>query len=102
MQTETIHRESDGTLPSYAWPGAYNLRYLMEDGESICAECANGGNGSLATTDKAACEDSNGAGSGWLIVAQYVNWEGPDDYCAHCGKVMPSEYGDPDSESESD
>jgi hypothetical protein len=23
--------------------------------------------------------------------------EGPDDYCAHCGKVIPSAYGDPDA-----
>lgn len=84
--SETLTRDSDGKLSSFIWPGGYALLYLFADGEVCCAACANGENGSRATTDASASEQ-------WRIVESLVYWEGPPETCAHCGKDLPSEYG---------
>lgn len=79
-----------GQLPHYAWPGAYRIFYMCADGGLLCSDCANGGNGSEASTDPDTPSD-------WRIEAYDVYWEGPDTYCDHCNKTIESEYGDPDS-----
>ena len=73
-------------LIKHAFPGGYSIRYLMEDGATLCADCTNGD----ATWDN---NDPQ-----WRIHAQYIYWEGPTKNCAHCNGEMPSEYGDPDEE----
>lgn len=86
-----LHRDTDGLLPFFAWPGGYAIVYLTDDGALLCAGCANGENGSQAS------EDAD-PGSGWRMVAGDILWEGPDETCAHCGSGMETEYGDPDEE----
>ena len=84
-----LREAHDGTLPGVAFPGGYSILYLCADGDTLCAgpECANGPDAVRADTSYPA----------WLIVAQYVHWEGPPESCSHCGKELLSEYGDPDA-----
>lgn len=81
-----IERLSNGELPANTWPGAYPLMYVMEDGEVICAECANGHKGSEA---KEGHDDPQ-----WNIVGQMVHWEGGPAECAHCLTDVESAYGE--------
>lgn len=86
-----LHRESDGTLPRWAWPGGYPVIYVTDDGGTLCPGCANGENGSLASEDA----DPH---SGWKLEGADVHWEGPPEVCDHCGANVDSAYGDPDAE----
>src|SRR5437899_2447381 len=40
--TLTAIRQSDGTLPAYAWPGGYPIVYMAKDNGILCPKCANG------------------------------------------------------------
>lgn len=90
-----IQRYDSGKMPAYAWPGGYPMYYLMEDGDTLCPDCANGENGSLAyivseDADRAKYHD------GWGIVGQDIHWEGEAFICCHCGKRIDSAYGEVD------
>jgi hypothetical protein len=93
----TLPRDADGKLPAYAWPGGYPLVYYVADSEPLCPDCANGGNGSLASeTLDPECPDDNQ----WRLVGVDIHYEGPPETCAHCGWQIPSAYGDPDARPE--
>lgn len=89
MTSLDIFKDASGQLPAYAWPGGYPLFYLMADGEVICSDCANGGNGSLATDVATDCSDDDQ----WTIVAVEINWEDTSMFCAHCAAQIESAYG---------
>lgn len=72
----------DGTLPAYAWPGAYPVIYLTRDGSVLCPDCAN--------KPEDECSDP--------VVVGDVFWEGTPLECDDCGKSMESAYGDPEIE----
>ena len=82
-------RGEDGRFPSYAWPGGYPIYAITADGDCLCIACANGDNGSEASTDPDAPAD-------WRIEAVDVYWEGPVETCGHCNAAIESAYGDPD------
>lgn len=84
-----LHRDEDGTLPAYAWPGGYPVLYLCADNGILCPACANGQNGSEAS-------ESIDAPADWRLVAHSIHWEGPAEICEHCGAEIESAYGDPD------
>lgn len=65
-----------GILPTYAWPGGYQLFYLTRNGLTICPSCAN--------------EDTSDA-----VIAGDAYWEGPTIDCDDCGRGIESAYGDP-------
>ena len=88
-------------LASYAWPGGYSIVYTLADGASLCASCANGDNGSYAHT-VSDCGSTGPDWDDWAIIGADAYWEGPPMDCAHCGTVLESEYGDPDSPDPSD
>lgn len=69
----------------YAWPGGYAKVLLMEDGESLCVECARSEFREIASAFPR---------SGWTPEAVYINWEDESLTCAHCGKHIRSEYGE--------
>lgn len=73
--------ETRSTGPAYdAWPSSLPfVSYVAADGAFFCVTCANGGNGSLASTDA--------LGDQWRIIGAQVN----DDFneCAHCGRTIP-------------
>ena len=84
-----IQRGDDGTFPAYAWPGGYPIIYILADGETLCAKCANGENGSEASTD-------SGTDAQWRIIGQDIHWEGEPETCAHCNGQIESAYGVPE------
>lgn len=81
-QVEFSHLEWD----AYAWPGGYEICYVLNDGDLLCHSCAN--DNLLRTIDP---DDDQ-----FYIVDADVHWEGPPIYCDHCNREIESEYGDPD------
>ena len=80
-----LPKDDQGKYPSYACPGGYPLFYIMGDGETLCPDCANGKNGSVAA------EITNV--KDWKMVAVDVNWEDPNMHCCHYNKHIESAYG---------
>lgn len=78
--------------PAYAWPGGYPLYYLCADGGTLCANCANGDNGSEAYTGDYVPEK----GKDWHMVSADIHWEGQPLMCDHCGAQIESAYGNPE------
>lgn len=70
-------RESDGTLPVYAWPGGYPIFYFDSDNAVICATCAN--KWDEYSTD---------------LIAYDVNYEDGDLYCENCNAQIECAYCD--------
>lgn len=93
MAPRVIERLTDGSLPANTMPGLYPLVYHLADGAIICADCANGKNGSLASTDE-------GTETQWRIVGQSVFWEGSEECCEHCNGPIQSAYGEVDKSGE--
>ena len=83
MNIEEIRGEDD-KLPSYAWPGGYQILYLCRDGGTLCPACAN------ENADLHGDEND----PQWYIEAYFVNWEGPDTICDNCNARFESEYGE--------
>jgi len=82
-----------GPIPKadkYAWPGAYPIMYLMNDGELLCADCVN---------DPSNPVHFGGDNDGWRIESVYVHYEGGPEFCAHCGDTTESAYGRLEDES---
>lgn len=71
----------------FVWPGGYVLLGIMDDGEYLCNHCLN---------EPEVHED--GEADGWRFEGADVYWEGPPATCAHCYKIIESEYGDPNNE----
>lgn len=84
-----LQRNSDGTLPRCV-DGGYPVVYYCADGGSLCADCANGNNGSLASEDP-------GTEAMWRLAGADILWEGPPVICDQCGEDIESAYGDPDA-----
>lgn len=78
-----LHRDSDGKLAKFAWPGGYPVVYYFADHGECCPDCANGDNGSEASTDPSTDEQ-------WRIVACDVIEEETDMeiQCAHCSRWL--------------
>ena len=89
-----LPRDTDGTFPSWAWPGGYPIIYITDDGATLCPACANGKNGSLASEN---ANEVHGYRCGWQIEGYDVFYEGPPEICAHCGIEIESAYGDHDA-----
>lgn len=68
--------DSNGRLPSFAWPGGYPLFYVTSAGLVACPDCAN-----AETSDP--------------VTACDVHWEGEPLQCDDCGKDIESAYGVP-------
>lgn len=85
-----IRKNDKGTFDAYAWPGGYQIIYICADGGILCPDCANGKNGSEASTDKDAPSD-------WRMEACDIYYEGPILPCSHCNTGIESAYGDPDA-----
>ena len=75
-------RNKDGTLQHFAWPGGYDIRYLCQDGEVVCAKCAN--------------EWTPDEWEGQAPETPFIDWEGSGHDCSNCNEHLPSEYGDPE------
>jgi len=86
MKVTEIKRDSDGKLPSFAWPGGYPMFYLDRENSELCADCATK---SLDDKDE---------------VPQFkpkygdIHWEGPSLFCSQCNAEIESAYGDPEAD----
>jgi hypothetical protein len=68
---------------AYAWPGAYEIHYNLEDGGILCHHCAN---------DEAQALDIDDPQ--WHIVGYDINYEDPTLVCDHCGRKISPAYGE--------
>lgn len=68
---------TNGTLPSYAWPGGYPIFYVTDQGTILCPEHAN------------VEHEYNDE----LIVAADINYEDDSLYCEH-GERIESAYAE--------
>jgi len=75
-------------LSKYAFPGGYQINAYMSDGAMLCSDCVRDNLRIIAESTAADFRD------GWTFVGADVYWEGPPEYCAHCGTEIESEYGD--------
>ena len=65
--------------PGYGWPGGYDIAYITDDADTMCARCMN--------------EESvihfSGMKDGWLIEGFMVLEESSSDIlCCNCGATM--------------
>lgn len=70
--------------PSHAWPGGYEIHYIVEDCGVLCHQCANAE--LMRTIDP---DDDQ-----FHIVASDINYEDPDLFCDHCNRQIEPAYGE--------
>lgn len=75
----------------YAWPGGYPRFFITSDGESLSFDSARENRRLILE----AIRDRDD--SGWRVVACEINWENPDEYCAHSGARIESAYAEDDA-----
>ena len=86
-----LKQVKDAIRHPVAWPGGYSKLVYMDDGEPLCPPCARENYRAIVY------DVLYKTRFGWTPIGVDVHWEGPDEVCAHCGKTLPSEYGDPDA-----
>lgn len=74
-----IVKESDGSLPAYAWPGGYPILYFTQNGLTVCPKCAM-----TETSDP--------------VTDYFIHWEGTPEQCEDCNVMVESAYGEVDQE----
>lgn len=81
----------------FDWPGGYSLVAIMQDGGIMCCDCVRENLYEIAKDTRAAAK-GEGFHGGWELVGFDILWEGPEESCDNCNKVLPTEYGNPESE----
>ena len=74
--------DSDGDLPTWAWPGGYPMFYVDKECSTLCPDCAN-----KSYHDPDEHEQFRPIDYG-------INHEDPDMYCAQCGERIESAYAE--------
>ena len=74
----------------YAWPGAYPVFILMDDGEALSVSAARENWGEVV---RATLHGHTPHRGGWGAQAVAVNWEDTELFCAHTGERIESAYG---------
>jgi len=92
---ETLRKVRHAIRTGYAWPGGYRIDVVMTDGAVLCTQCARENYRLISYATR------HGIRDGWAASGSDVHWEGSAEHCAHCSKVLPSEYGNPDKGAES-
>ena len=76
----------------FAWPGGYQRAAIISDGGVMCFDCLKT---EFKSIIRSMMDHTKGYPlDGWEVEGITVLWEGPDDYCCHCNKVIATEYGD--------
>jgi hypothetical protein len=80
---EAVCSPDGATFPTYAWPGGYDIAYVMDDGENLCGSCMSD------PTNPVHFEDEDPTRDGWLCIGFDVTdaWD-DGDVCAHCDRHM--------------
>lgn len=87
IRTGRDYRETLRASP-YAWPGGYPLILVCSDGAILCFDCGR----SEGLQVIRAIRDRDR--SGWRVIGCQIHEEGPPEECAHCGRGIPSTYGE--------
>lgn len=85
-KVKNIHRDNDGKLPYFAFPGGYPIVYLDSHNEVLCPECAN-----EKDQDPEEWED-------WKPKYWFIYYEGPMLFCDECNNELEPAYGDPEED----
>lgn len=80
MTTNTLPRDTDGKLSSYAWPGGYPLYYLDGENAVLCPDCANKMETDSGWDDSQKAESVN------------ANYEDTDCQCEQCYQYINPAY----------
>ena len=73
---------------SEAWPGCYEIYYVVKDGGVLCHKCVND------NLDLTLDDDPQ-----WQVVGQDINYEDQHLHCDHCNaKIGPEYEGDEDDD----
>jgi ribosomal protein L24E len=75
----------------YAWPGGYELCFVMKDGGAMHFTCVK------REFKRIAKELRNPGDPAWLPACLDTNWEENDLYCEHCNEKIAPAYGDDDA-----
>lgn len=99
-RTITPREFKAGCREPFAWPGGYPMALVMNDGETLCYQCARENAREILTEIHAVLASGSAAGdSGWIPAGWDVLLEGPAEICAHCGREIETAYGDPENNS---
>jgi len=82
--TRLKYGPNKGKLPTYSWPGCYNLYYITADNAALCPKCANSDD----------CQKAEEWDKQWLLVAVEANYEDTSLYCEHCNERIEAAYED--------
>ena len=90
LNSETLRLKAakDFIRNPYAWPGGYPKVLVTADGGCLCDACAK------AEWRNLCAESFQNTNCGFRVAGVDVNWENPALSCDHCGKAIPSAYGD--------
>ena len=86
MQAEMQAEMTSKSLASlvragYAWPGGYEIAFIMSDGEMLCMDCAKKEFRGLLR----ALRDPADAHSGWRVAGFITSdWMEGEEICCHC------------------
>jgi hypothetical protein len=90
MRSEVKANETRGTGPTFdSWPANLpQIAYVTADSAFLCVTCANGGNGSEASTTS--------DNEQWRIIGAQTLEQCPRELrvCAHCERYIPSTAAD--------
>lgn len=89
---QTQHNLIQTVTQRYAWPGGYPMFAVTKDGGDLCPDCVENERDLIMGSE----EDPQ-----WQLISVEINWEDSHLTCDHCGKLIPSAYGeDPETEAE--
>lgn len=90
MEIRTVHdfRRAIRSGP-YAWPGGYPMFFLMADGEALSFSAATQERRQILEAIATHSRDE------WRAIAQEINWEDGELYCAHTNQRIESAYAEP-------
>src|SRR5574343_273479 len=69
---------------SHAWPGGYEISYIVKDCGVLCHQCAN------RELERTLDPDDDQ----FHVVDEFINYEDPDLFCDHCKHRIEPAYGE--------
>ncbi len=70
----------------YTWPGGYPMFLVMNDGGTMCKDCARSEWPLICDSIRSDTAD------GWSPSATMINWEDTELSCDHCYRLIESVY----------
>ncbi len=75
--------------PAYAWPGGYDMFYIMDDGGTLCAKCMNDESNPIHFEGD--LEDNSN--DGWKVIGVSATCNTDSEVrCDHCNVILQTEW----------